>query len=92
MKVGIFGGTFSPPHKGHVNAAACFQKQFSLDRLLIVPAAFPPNKEGSEILPARHRLAMCRLAFAGIDGCTVSDIELQRGGTSYTYLTLSELS
>ena len=92
MKLGIFGGTFSPPHKGHVNAAACFQRTFALDSLLIVPAAIPPNKAGDEILPARHRVKMCELAFSGIPGCAVSDLELARGGTSYTYLTLSELT
>ena len=92
MKLGIFGGTFSPPHKGHVNAAACFQKTFALDKLLIVPAAIPPNKAGEEILSANHRVKMCELAFSGIPGCEVSDLELKRGGTSYTYLTLSELS
>ena len=92
MKLGVFGGTFSPPHKGHINAAACFQKAFALDKLLIVPAAIPPNKAGVEILSSRHRTEMCKLAFAGIPGCEVSTIELERGGTSYTYLTLSELS
>ena len=92
MRVGIFGGTFSPPHKGHVNAAACFKNAFDLDKLLIVPASVPPNKEGTEILPAKHRVEMCKLAFAGIPDCEVSEIELKRGGTSYTYLTLSELS
>ncbi|MBO4284547.1 MAG: nicotinate (nicotinamide) nucleotide adenylyltransferase [Clostridia bacterium] len=92
MRLGIFGGTFSPPHKGHLNAAACFQRNLDLDKLLIVPAAIPPNKAGNEILPADHRLRMCELAFAGIPGCEVSDLELRRGGTSYTYLTLSELS
>ena len=92
MKLGIFGGTFSPPHKGHVAAAACFRESFGLDRLLVVPAAVPPNKEGKDILPAGHRVEMCRLAFEGIPFCEVSEIELARGGTSYTYLTLAELS
>lgn len=92
MKLGVFGGTFSPPHKGHVAAAACFKETFGLDRLLIVPAAVAPNKEGKDVLPALHRVAMCRLAFDGIPSCEVSEIELARGGTSYTYLTLGELS
>lgn len=92
MRIGIFGGTFSPPHKGHVNAASCFKKEFDLDALLIVPASVPPNKGGTEILPGKHRAEMCKLAFAGIPGCEVSEIELKRGGTSYTYLTLTELS
>lgn len=92
MKLGVFGGTFSPPHKGHVAAAACFKETFGLDRLLIVPAAVAPNKEGKDVLPALHRVAMCRLAFDGIPSCEVSEIELARGGTSYTYLTLAELS
>ena len=92
MRVGIFGGTFSPPHKGHVNAAEFFRDSMALDLLLIVPAAVPPNKEGLDLLPARHRLAMCRIAFAKIPGCEVSSVELDRGGTSYTYETLSALA
>lgn len=92
MKVGVFGGTFSPPHNGHVAAANFFKQAMNLDTLLIVPAAVPPNKEGLDILPAKHRLAMCKLAFSHLDGCEVSPIELERGGTSYTYLTLTELS
>lgn len=91
MKLGIFGGTFSPPHKGHVNTVACFRKAYALDRILIVPASIPPHKTREDVLPAEHRLAMCRLAFDGIPGCEISDIELRRGGTSYTYLTLEEL-
>ena len=91
MRTGIFGGTFSPPHIGHVRAAACFQSALSLDELLVIPAFVPPNKIDSSILPPEKRLAMCRLAFDGIPGCTVSDIELRRGGTSYTVLTLREL-
>ena len=92
MKVGVFGGTFSPPHNGHFNAAVSFMREMKLDSLLIVPAAVPPNKEGLDLLPARHRLAMCRIAFAKIPGCEVSSIELDRGGTSYTYETLPALS
>lgn len=92
MKLGVFGGTFSPPHKGHVNAAACFIKTFALDRLLIVPAAIPPNKSDERILAPEHRIAMCKLAFRDTPRCEVSDVELRRGGTSYTYLTLTELS
>ena len=92
MRVGIFGGTFSPPHKGHFNAANDFRESMALDRLLIVPAAIPPNKEGLDLLPARHRLAMCRIAFAKIPGCEVTPIEIDRGGTSYTYETLTALS
>lgn len=92
MRVGIFGGTFSPPHSGHIAAAKYFKESLSLDSLLIVPAAVPPNKEGVDILPAHHRLAMCKLAFSGIPGCEVSSIELDRGGTSYTYETLTSLS
>ena len=92
MKIGIFGGTFSPPHKGHFSAASCFRETFSLDRLLIVPAALPPNKAGIPILDGEKRIEMCRLAFSEIPGCEISPMELDRGGTSYTYLTLEALS
>ena len=92
MRIGVFGGTFSPPHRGHVNAAACFLEKYAPDKLLIVPAAIPPNKANDAILPSNHRVEMCKLAFAGLRSCEVSTMELDRGGTSYTYLTLSELA
>lgn len=91
-RLGIYGGSFSPPHLGHVGAAAAFISGMSLDRLLIVPSAIPPHKEASDLLGFEHRLALARLAFSHLPRTEVSDIEIRRAGRSYTYLTLRELS
>ena len=91
-RVGIYGGTFAPPHVGHVEAARAFMKQMRLDYLYVIPAAIPPHKQCDFIVDPMHRLAMCDLAFSGIDGVIVSDLELRRGGVSYTVDTLRELT
>lgn len=92
MKIGIFGGTFNPPHLGHIEAAKCALKDGSLDRLILVPANLPPHK----MLPSgsasnEQRLFMTHLAAKEI-GCEVSDIELRRKGKSYTKDTIAHLS
>lgn len=92
MKLGIYGGTFSPPHSGHVGAARAFAEQMGLDELLIIPAAIPPHKEISEDDAPEKRLEMCKIAFSGIGCARVSDMEIKRGGKSYTVLTLRELT
>ena len=91
IRVGIFGGTFNPPHIAHVNAAECFLGAARLDSLLIIPALVPPHKEYSGTVTPNDRLEMCRLAFSDLRGTEISDIEISRGGRSYTVLTLSEL-
>ena len=90
MKIGIYGGTFSPPHNGHVNAARMFAAAESLDKLLIIPTFIPPHKTETNAVPAEERLEMCRLAFTD-DNFDVSDIEVRRKGKSYTFDTLTEL-
>jgi len=92
MKLGIYGGTFSPPHVGHVRAARAFESQLGLDKLLIIPANIPPHKSAEGIISARERLTLSKLAFEGIDRAEVSDIEIKRRGKSYTFDTLSSLS
>ena len=92
MRIGIYGGTFSPPHNGHIKAAKAFMEQMWLDILYVIPTAIPPHKEMSVAVSAEDRLAMTRLAFADMDGVYVSDMEIQRGGKSYTVDTLRELS
>jgi len=92
MRVGIYGGTFSPPHNGHVQAAKLFMEQMWLDFLYVIPTALPPHKEMEIAVSAKDRLEMCRLAFNGIEGIHVSDLEIRRGGRSYTVDTLRELS
>ena len=92
MRIGIHGGTFSPPHNGHLAAARAFMEQMWLDILYVVPDALPPHKEMDQPVPAADRLEMCRLAFGGMEGVYVSDLEIRRGGKSYTVDTLRELS
>ena len=90
-RVGIFGGTFNPPHIGHVASAKCFFEQMKLDELLIIPTFIPPHKAYESSVSCDQRLAMCHLAFDDIPSAVVSDMEIKRGGASYTYITLEEL-
>ena len=93
MKLGIYGGTFSPIHLGHVKAAHAFLSAMALDRLLVIPTATPPHKAEVEGADASHRLAMVRLALAGSDArLEVSDCEIRRAGKSYTIYTLEQLA
>ena len=92
IRVGIFGGTFDPVHNGHVEAAKRFMEQMRLDYLFVIPAAIPPHKKGRDKDDPMHRLRMCELAFANIDGVVVTDTEIRRGGVSYTVDTLRELT
>ena len=96
MKIGIYGGTFNPPHLGHLAAIQAAVSYLQLDRLLLIPAAIPPHKELPAGTPApEHRLAMTRrLAdWAGMPQTVqVSTLELDRGGASYTADTLGEIS
>ena len=91
MRLGILGGTFNPPHIGHIGAAKAFLNALDLDKLMIIPTAIPPHKEYNSKVDAEIRLEMCKIAFDFDERIEVSDIELKRGGKSYTYLTLEEL-
>lgn len=89
MKIGIYGGTFDPPHIGHVNAAKEAVRFLKLDKLLVIPANTPPHKDLPDNAPsAEARLDMTRLAMSGVENTSVSDMELRRGGKSYTSDTL----
>jgi len=90
-RVGILGGTFNPPHLGHLVCASEAAAQLELDRVLLIPAATPPHKRTPEDPGAEVRLELCRLAVAGDERLEVCDIELRRGGVSYTVDTLREL-
>lgn len=91
-RIGIFGGSFNPPHLGHILAVREFREKLSLDRVLLIPAATPPHKKLTANSPdASHRLAMTKLASADLPYAEVSDIELRREGASYTADTLDEL-
>lgn len=89
MKIAIYGGSFNPPHLGHVEAARTVAAVLAPDRLLIVPASVPPHKALADGSPtAQQRLELCRLAFANIPGAEISEIELRREGKSYSYDTV----
>ncbi len=92
IRVGIFGGTFAPVHNGHIEAAKRFMEQMRLDYLFVIPTGIPPHKETASDHQAMHRLRMCELAFANMDGVIVSDMEIRRGGISYTVDTVRELN
>ena len=92
LRVGIYGGTFAPIHNGHVAAAKAFMEQMKLDYLFIIPTYLPPHKQIDRSDDPTFRLKMCELAFEGVDGVVISDVEIRRGGKSYTYDTLKELS
>ena len=91
MNVGIFGGTFDPPHIGHLIAGERVLEQAGLSHLLFIPAAIPPHKKERELEEGNHRLQMLRSSVKENPNLKVSDIELQRGGVSYTVDTLKAL-
>ena len=91
MRVGIYGGTFSPVHNGHVAAARAFMEQMWLDILYIIPTGVTPHKAMKGDATSQDRLEMCRLAFKDMEGVVVSDLEMRREGKSYTVDTLREL-
>ncbi len=92
MRIGIYGGTFSPIHEGHIAAARAFMEQMWLDILYVIPTGVSPHKIMQGDATAADRLEMCRLAFADVDGVIVSDLEVKREGKSYTVDTLRAFS
>ena len=91
-RIGIFGGTFDPPHVGHLVASVNVRFALGLDRLLLTVANVPWQKLGSRPLsPAGDRLAMVQAAVRGVEGLEASDLELRRGGNSYTVDTVEQL-
>ncbi len=91
MNIGIFGGTFDPPHLGHLIVAETVRERLALELILFMPANFPPHKEGEPVASTTHRLNMLQLAVAGNSYSKVSDLEIRRGGKSYTIETLRSL-
>jgi len=90
VRIGLLGGTFDPIHAGHLAAAKAALDCAELDRVMFIPAAQPPHRPRA-IATADDRLEMCRLAIEGDTRFVVSDVELERGGPSYTVDTLAEL-
>ncbi|MGH2904673.1 MAG: nicotinate-nucleotide adenylyltransferase [Solirubrobacteraceae bacterium] len=92
--IGILGGTFNPPHRGHLALAGHAQAELGLDRVLLIPARNAPHKGEQEDPGPERRLEMCRLAvdaegLAGLEACA---LELERDGPSYTVDTLREIN
>ncbi|MEX1275126.1 MAG: nicotinate-nucleotide adenylyltransferase [Bacteroidota bacterium] len=90
-RIGVFGGSFDPPHIGHCVIAATAAEQLRLDKVIFVPAYIPPHKKHRSTSTARHRLAMTRLALRGDERFACSDLEVRRKGVSYTVDTLRSM-
>ncbi|MBR3593805.1 MAG: nicotinate (nicotinamide) nucleotide adenylyltransferase [Clostridia bacterium] len=89
--VAVFGGTFNPIHNGHVEMAKKALALPQVEKLVVIPTYRPPHKDAQMLATGEDRLNMCRIALIGIGDVEFSDIELARGGLSYTYDTLCEL-
>jgi nicotinate-nucleotide adenylyltransferase len=91
VRVGLLGGTFDPPHVGHLILGQLALEQLHLDQVLFTPAGDPWRKAHREVTPAIHRLAMARLAVGDNDAFVVDDCEITREGPTYTVDTLRQL-
>jgi len=92
MSMCLFGGTFDPPHNAHFIIAEAIRESLALERIIFVPALAPPHKrDQSRVTDIEHRLAMLRLCIADNPAFAISDIEIQRGGISYTIETVREV-
>ena len=92
VKIGIYGGTYNPPHTGHMQAAKQAVRILGLDKLLLIPDRIAPHKEIPAGSPTpEQRLQMLTVASAGEAKMEVSDIELKREGASFSYLTVEAL-
>jgi nicotinate-nucleotide adenylyltransferase len=93
MRIGIFGGTFNPPHYGHLIVAEFIREEVGLDKIIFIPCSIPPHKQNNEYLSQiaspEHRFEMVKLAITGNKFFEVSDIEINRGGVSYTIDTVN---
>ena len=90
-RIGLLGGTFDPPHIGHLVLAMIAAEEVGLERIIFIPAGLPPNKQGRPISSAADRLLLTRLAIAGDPCFDLSPIEVERPGVSYTVDTVAEL-
>jgi nicotinate-nucleotide adenylyltransferase len=93
LRIGLFGGTFDPPHVGHLVTAVNVRNALDLDAVVLMVANSPWQKQGSRsISPAEDRLAMVEAAVADVDGLVAGDAEIRRGGPSFTADTLANLA
>ena len=90
-RIGVFGGTFDPIHIGHLMCAEQARDVCALDRVLLVPVSVPAATKIDPVLAAEDRMRMCELAIAGNPSFEVSDVDIVRGGITYTADTLSDL-
>lgn len=88
MKIGIFGGTFNPVHKGHKNALKTVIENFGLDRVIVLPDRIPPHKQAVDLVDGEDRMNMCKLALGDLPCVEFSDYELKKEGKSYSVYTL----
>ncbi|MGP6138888.1 MULTISPECIES: nicotinate-nucleotide adenylyltransferase [unclassified Jeotgalibaca] len=91
-RVGILGGTFNPPHLGHLIMAEQAGKQLGLDKVCFMPDAEPPHVDRKPFIAGKHRAEMVRRSISGNALFELEDIELKRGGKSYTFETMKELT
>jgi len=90
-KTGIFGGTFNPFHKGHLNAAESVSESLGLSELIFIPVYIPPHKSGIELVSSEDRMKIIEISIGNRRDFFVSDLEIQRKGLSYTIDTLEEI-
>jgi nicotinate-nucleotide adenylyltransferase len=91
-RVGLFGGTFDPPHLGHLVLAECARDRLGLDEVRFIPAGQPPHKRSHPVSPCARRVAMVRLAVRGNPAFVVSTLEARRRGPSFTIETLRRVA
>lgn len=90
--IGILGGTFNPVHDGHIEIALCAMEQYpDIEKMFFMPNNLPAYKNTWDIVDAEHRINMLLIATRGYDNILISDMEIKRGGTTYTYDTLMEI-
>ena len=89
MKICLFGGTFNPPHIGHLLIAQTVCEEENFDKIIFIPANKPPHK--SNVASVQHRLAMLEIAISGNPKFSISDIEIMRGGISYSIETIKKI-
>ncbi|KRM57751.1 nicotinate-nucleotide adenylyltransferase [Ligilactobacillus animalis] len=90
-RIGIMGGTFNPPHLGHLIIAKQVQEQLDLDKVLFMPDNLPPHIDQKAAIAAKYRLHMVEMSITSEPKFQLEDIEIRRGGVSYTYDTVQEL-
>lgn len=90
-RIGILGGTFDPPHDGHLALAGAAISELKLSKVIFIPARVPPHKPVGDVSPEEDRLAMLKLAIAGDNRFELSEIEFERDGPSFTVDTLTRL-